>query len=64
MSMLPPMSSGLCASALLVASLSVLAPRVAAAQSTVEILTDFDMEQVRITDPYYVNASAKTSSIS
>jgi uncharacterized protein len=34
-------------------------PRVANAQSSVETLQEFDMEQVRVTDPYYVNAYAK-----
>lgn len=33
--------------------------RVAKAQNSVEILQEFDMEQVRVTDPYYLNAFAK-----
>jgi DUF1680 family protein len=37
----------------------VTTPGVANAQSSVEILQQFDMEQVRVTDPYYVNAFTK-----
>ena len=37
----------------------VAKPPAANAQSTVEILQEFDMEQVRVTDPYYVNAFDK-----
>jgi MYXO-CTERM domain-containing protein len=58
-SMLPQVPPGLCASAVLVAPFGVLAPRAAAAQRSVEILADFAMEQVRISDPYYVNAFTK-----
>jgi uncharacterized protein len=45
----------------LVFSLShaAIAPRVVSAQGSVEILQEFDMEQVRVTDPYYVNAYTK-----
>jgi DUF1680 family protein len=36
----------------------VATPGVAKAQSSVEVLQEFDMEQVRVTDPYYLNAFA------
>jgi DUF1680 family protein len=37
----------------------VATPGVANAQSSVEILQEFDLEQVRVTDPYYVNTYTK-----
>jgi DUF1680 family protein len=38
---------------------AIAAPYGSQAQSSVEILQQFDMEQVRVTDPYYVNAFTK-----
>ena len=34
-------------------------PGVVNGQSSVELLQEFDMEEVRVTDPYYVNVFTK-----
>ena len=44
-------------------SLGIALPDLAHAQSSVEVLQEFDMEQVRVTDPYYVNTYTKTPSL-
>ncbi|MGC4067315.1 MAG: glycoside hydrolase family 127 protein [Polyangiaceae bacterium] len=38
---------------------ALLLPKSASGQSAVEVLQDFDMEQVRVTDAYYQNAATK-----